>query len=138
MFDYSKDRRIDNVFSLGGFQQPPPAQYYPQVQPSVPGAAYPPVAQEMYQHQQPPPPYQAQPPPQPLPPVATAPVATVATVQPGQAVQVVQVVANPYVKLGPNPQTMTCPHCQATIITSISAEPSTISWLLGLGLCFVG
>ena len=98
----------------------------------------------MYQHQQPPPPYQAQPPPQPLPPpvatapVATTPVATVATVQPGQAVKVVQVVANPYVKLGPNPQTMTCPHCQATIITSISAEPSTISWLIGLGLCGVG
>jgi len=26
--------------NAGGFQQPPPAQYYPQLQPSAPGAAY--------------------------------------------------------------------------------------------------
>ena len=127
VFNYSNNRRIDDVYFLGGFQQPPPAQYYPQLQPSAPGAAYPPVPQEMYQ--QPPPPYQAQ--PQPL--------QTVATVQPGVqpgVVQVVQVV-NP-LKLGPNPQTMTCPHCQATITTKIKSDPSSLSWLIGLGICLVG
>ena len=128
VFNYSNNRGIDDVYFSGGFQQPPPAQYYPQLQPSAPGAAYPPVAQEMYQHQQPPPPYQAQ--PQPL--------QTVATVQPGVqpgVVQVVQVV-NP-LKLGPNPQTMTCPHCQATITTRIKSDPSSLSWLIGLGICLV-
>jgi len=41
-------------------------------------------------------------------------------------------------QLGPNPQTMTCPHCQTSITTRIEANPSTLTWLLGLGLCFFG
>lgn len=41
-------------------------------------------------------------------------------------------------QLGPNPQTMTCPHCQTNITTRIEANPSTLTWLLGLGLCFFG
>ena len=101
------------------FNNLPPAQHYPQLQPSVPGAAYPSVPQEMYQNQQPPSPDQGQPPPQPLP-------------------SVVQVEIVTPQKLGHHPQTLTCPHCQATITTKIKAEASAKSWLIGLGICLLG
>ena len=82
-------------------------------------------------HQQPPPPYQEAPPP-------VQPVPTMATIQPGQPQQVVQVVQVVGPNFQPRAQDMICPHCQVNIKTSIKAEPSTLSWLIGLALCAFG
>ncbi|OXU32014.1 lipopolysaccharide-induced tumor necrosis factor-alpha factor isoform X2 [Nasonia vitripennis] len=38
-------------------------------------------------------------------------------------------------QLGPDPQTMTCPYCAATITTSIETSPSMKTHLMALLLC---
>ena len=40
--------------------------------------------------------------------------------------------------LGPNPVTMTCPHCQSQIRTSTGSDPGALAWILGGVLCVVG
>jgi lipopolysaccharide-induced tumor necrosis factor-alpha factor len=32
--------------------------------------------------------------------------------------------------------TMTCPHCQSQIQTSIRSEPGPLAWIIGAVLCF--
>ncbi|WP_395241642.1 LITAF-like zinc ribbon domain-containing protein [Salmonella sp. s51933] len=38
----------------------------------------------------------------------------------------------------PTPVNMTCPHCQATIVTSTAYEPGVLTWLLCGGIALVG
>jgi lipopolysaccharide-induced tumor necrosis factor-alpha factor len=42
------------------------------------------------------------------------------------------------IMFGPMPMAMTCPHCQAQIVTSTSYEPGTLTWLLCGGIALVG
>ena len=39
---------------------------------------------------------------------------------------------------GPMPVGMTCPHCQAQIVTSTSYEPGILTWLFCGGIVVVG
>jgi len=113
----------------GGFVAPPPQGGYP---PQGPPQGYPP--QQMgaqppqgYPSQQqkmgpPPPANYGQPVPQGMPP---------------QAQQVVvQYVQAP--SFGHRPVTMTCPHCQNHVTTSIESEPSAMAWIVGAVLCVMG
>jgi len=54
--------------------------------------------------------------------------------QPPQQIVIVQ---GP-IKYGKNPMTMTCPHCQCQIQTSIRSEPGPLAWIIGAVLCFTG
>jgi len=95
--------------SAGGFSKPPPAdQLYPQV-----------------------PPAQYGPPPTQAPGYVPGPMPT----QP--PVQQIVVVQGP-INYGKHPMSMTCPHCQAQVQTSIRSEPGPLAWIIGGVLCFVG
>merc|ERR1719500_882459 len=48
----------------------------------------------------------------------------------------VQYVAAP--SFGPSPMVMTCSRCQKSITTRTNTEPSTMAWIIGGVLCFVG
>jgi len=97
----------------GGFVAPQ-AQGYPQ-------QGYP------QQKMGPPPPANyGQPMHQGLPPQTGVPVQQV----------VVQYVQAP--QFGHRPVTMTCPHCQNHVTTSIESEPSAMAWIVGAVLCVMG
>ena len=55
-------------------------------------------------------------------------------VQPKIVVQAAEIAP----KLGPNPQTMICPHCRTNITTRIETNPSTMTWAICAGLCLLG
>ncbi|KAJ8726880.1 hypothetical protein PYW08_015277 [Mythimna loreyi] len=51
--------------------------------------------------------------------------------------QQVQVVQAPPIALGPEPCSMTCPSCGASIVTTLRAEPTTKTHLMALCLCCI-
>lgn len=38
----------------------------------------------------------------------------------------------------PYPMNMTCPHCRATIVTSVAYSDGLMVWLIAGGLCLLG
>jgi lipopolysaccharide-induced tumor necrosis factor-alpha factor len=56
------------------------------------------------------------------------------TQPPPQQIVIVQGAIN----YGKHPMTMTCPHCQSQIQTSIRSEPGPMAWIVGGILCFFG
>jgi len=83
----------------------------------------------------PPPAGQYAPPPGQYPPQPPGYVQGQAPVQPPpQQIVIVQGAIN----YGKHPMTMTCPHCQSQIQTSIRSEPGPMAWIVGGILCFFG
>ena len=64
------------------------------------------------------------------PPPHQAGVTTVVMTQPGG-------VYLPMV-YGPNPISMTCPHCQAAVVTATTYEPGVLTWLVCGGVALMG
>jgi len=96
---------------------PPPAAMYPALEKGGPpplGQAGPPV-QVVTQAQ---------------------PIQVITQAQPVQVVSQVQYVQGP--TFGPRAVKMICPHCRADITTWTVSEPSVMSWIICLGLCFFG
>jgi len=102
----------------GGFAPPPGGQYpaQPGLYPAIPG-------------QYPAPPGQGPPMQAPGYVQGAAPMQ-----QPAQQIVIVQGNIN----YGKHPMTMTCPHCQSQIQTSIRSEPGPMAWIIGGVLCFFG
>ena len=113
-------------YQAGGY--PPPAQpAYPQQPGYPPQQGYP--LQQGY-----PPPQAGYPPPQQGygPPPAGAHATHTTVIQQPTTVVVGNAV------YGESPVSMVCPYCTATIVTSVTYEPGTLTWLACGGLILVG
>lgn len=110
--------------------KPPPYQ----------AGGYPPPAQPAYPQQPGYPPQQGYPPPQagyPPPQGYAPPVGAHATHQTTIIQQPTAVVVGSAV-YGESPVSMMCPYCSATIVTSVTYNPGTLTWLVCGGLILVG
>lgn len=111
--------------------KPPPYQ----------AGGYPPPAQPAYPQQPGYPPQQGYPPPQagyPPPQGYAPPVGAHATHQTTTIIQQPTAVVVGSAVYGESPVSMMCPYCNATIVTSVTYNPGTLTWLACGGLILVG
>ena len=110
----------DSQKFAGGYSQPPPAQY---------GAIPPQGLVSNYPIQ-----------PSPMLGYVQAPTPTqpIVGIRGGNMQPVVVVQAQRPMRFDKYPMTMTCPHCQCQIQTSIRSEPGLLAWIFGGFLCLIG
>ncbi|RNA07282.1 lipopolysaccharide-induced tumor necrosis factor-alpha factor [Brachionus plicatilis] len=58
--------------------------------------------------------------------------------QPPQPTVIIQPVLNQALMLGKDPAHVTCPTCKAQVITRVNYKSGGGTWLICIGLCFIG